>query len=116
MAMEADSSFSLYPSSEDEYLEQLRAAVRPGDVEERSLKKRKRVAEPNSPVLAVQPQVVQVQEQDDVYGPMRFGDFGEYMRHKRAKLQIQDADLRDKKLEFSDKPKIFKGLAIYVSS
>ncbi|KAI0263775.1 hypothetical protein BC834DRAFT_971141 [Gloeopeniophorella convolvens] len=31
--------------------------------------------------------------ESDTYGASRFGEFGEYMRRKRAKLQIQNADM-----------------------
>lgn len=49
-------------------------------------------------------------EDDDsgVYGASHFGRWDEYMRRKRAKLQIQNASL-DK-----DEGGIFKGLSIYV--
>lgn len=43
-----------------------------------------------------------------VYGAAHFGDFGEYMSRKRAKLQIQNAQLD------SDASLIFQGLSIYV--
>ena len=49
----------------------------------------------------------------DTYDSSTFGGFGDYMRRKRAKLQIQNIEnnntLKDAK------PPIFKGLAIYVS-
>lgn len=46
------------------------------------------------------------------YGASRFGEFGEYMSRKRAKLQIQNAEMdRD---EREGTPRIFKGLQIYV--
>jgi DNA repair protein REV1 len=50
----------------------------------------------------------------DVYGASRFGHFGEYMRRKRAKLQIQNTHLQ-RTDEDSKKSAIFRGLAIYVS-
>ena len=50
---------------------------------------------------------------DDIYGAAHFGDFREYMRRKRAKLQIQNAAIS----QTGDglKSQIFKGIAIYVS-
>lgn len=45
-----------------------------------------------------------------VYGAAHFGNFGEYMNRKRAKLQIQNNDI-DHGVK-----KIFEGLAIYVST
>ncbi|KAH9484056.1 DNA repair protein rev1 [Psilocybe cubensis] len=53
---------------------------------------------------------VQIPSEDEVYGPAHFGDFGEYMRRKRAKLQIQNSDLAQ-----SRESGIFKGLSIYVN-
>ncbi|KAG6877401.1 hypothetical protein C0992_010044 [Termitomyces sp. T32_za158] len=47
---------------------------------------------------------------EEVYGQSHFGDFGEYMRRKRAKLQIQNADIEQE--TGSD---LFRGLAIYAS-
>ncbi|KAG6898612.1 hypothetical protein C0993_005696, partial [Termitomyces sp. T159_Od127] len=47
---------------------------------------------------------------EDVYGQSHFGEFGEYMRRKRAKLQIQNADI-----DQETGSHLFKGLAIYAS-
>ncbi|KAF8126591.1 hypothetical protein EV363DRAFT_1348030 [Boletus edulis] len=53
-------------------------------------------------------------EQDEsVYGASRFGHFGEYMRRKRAKLQIQNASM-DTEGSGEEKSNIFKGISIYV--
>lgn len=46
------------------------------------------------------------------YGASRFGEFGEYMARKRAKLQIQNAEMDTD--EENGTPRIFKGLQIYV--
>ena len=46
----------------------------------------------------------------DTYAASRFGHFGEYMRRKRAKLQIQNAHWEDQ----DHCKQIFRGLAIYV--
>lgn len=46
----------------------------------------------------------------DVYGASKFGDFGQYMARKRAKLQIQNAELQDT----GTSNKIFSGVQIYV--
>jgi DNA repair protein REV1 len=52
----------------------------------------------------------------DIYGPSRFGEFGEYMRRKRAKLQIQNTQFDSEgNSDADDKSRIFRGLAIYVS-
>ncbi|KAF9234509.1 hypothetical protein BU15DRAFT_89977 [Melanogaster broomeanus] len=54
-----------------------------------------------------------LEHNDEIYGASRFGDFGEYMRRKRAKLQIQNADLETDSNE--EKSNIFKGLSVYVN-
>jgi DNA repair protein REV1 len=54
-----------------------------------------------------------IPQDEDIYGASRFGGYGEYMRRKRAKLQIQNTALRDSN-ESSDSG-IFRGLSIYVS-
>lgn len=48
-------------------------------------------------------------EDDEIYGASHFGQFGEYMRRKRAKLQIQNAVLAQ-----TEDSGIFRGLSIYV--
>ncbi|PVG02317.1 DNA repair protein [Serendipita vermifera] len=48
-------------------------------------------------------------DKNDIYGASTFGDWGEYMARKRAKLQIQNKDL----LETGSG--IFKGIEIYVN-
>lgn len=52
-------------------------------------------------------------EDEDTYGASRFGGFGDYMRRKRAKLQIQNADMVEGSKD-SVKSQIFEGLSIYV--
>ncbi len=47
------------------------------------------------------------------YGASRFGEFGEYMSRKRAKLQLQNAEM-DVDEDDADRSKIFRGLQIYV--
>lgn len=52
------------------------------------------------------------------YGAAHFGDFGEYMSRKRAKLQLQNVELDDADEDEASaevrRRQIFKGLAIYV--
>jgi DNA repair protein REV1 len=50
----------------------------------------------------------------DTYGASRFGGFGEYMRRKRAKLQIQNAEMGDTPDASTSKSKLFNGLSIHV--
>ena len=54
--------------------------------------------------------------QSHTYGASSFGNWGEYMARKRAKLQIQNAEM-DESSESGDRPlsRIFRGLQIYVS-
>jgi len=46
-----------------------------------------------------------------MYEPVGFGEFGAYMRNKRAKLQVQNKDLVE---QAKGLPQIFRGLHIYV--
>jgi DNA repair protein REV1 len=48
-------------------------------------------------------------EDDEIYGASHFGQFGQYMRRKRAKLQIQNAILAQ-----TEDSGIFRSLSIYV--
>ena len=50
----------------------------------------------------------------DTYGASRFGGFGEYMRRKRAKLQIQNVEIGDTPDAGTSKSKLFNGLSIHV--
>ena len=51
----------------------------------------------------------------DTYGASRFGDFGEYMRRKRAKLQIQNAEMGSSTpIVIAPTSKLFSGLSIHV--
>lgn len=47
------------------------------------------------------------------YGAARFGELGEYMTRKRAKLQLQNAEM-DVDEDEADRSKIFRDLQIYV--
>ncbi|KAF9453668.1 DNA repair protein [Macrolepiota fuliginosa MF-IS2] len=65
----------------------------------------------------VEPEPETVHPQDEtVYGSSHFGQFGEYMRRKRAKLQIQNQALEDKTGRREVRSGgIFEGIAIYVN-
>lgn len=52
----------------------------------------------------------------DTYGASRFGEFGEYMRRKRAKLQIQNAEIGDSQRGKAPGSELFKGLSIHVGT
>ncbi|KAH9842469.1 DNA repair protein [Rhodofomes roseus] len=47
------------------------------------------------------------------YGAARFGEFGEYMARKRAKLQVQNAEMDTDEADAT--LRIFKGLQIYIN-
>ncbi|KAH9171433.1 DNA repair protein [Lactarius sanguifluus] len=51
----------------------------------------------------------------DTYGASRFGEFGEYMRRKRAKLQIQNAEMGDTPRGETSGSQLFKGLSIHIN-
>ncbi|KAH9039423.1 hypothetical protein EDB84DRAFT_1397049 [Lactarius hengduanensis] len=51
----------------------------------------------------------------DTYGASRFGEFGEYMRRKRAKLQIQNAEMGDAPRGEASGSQLFKGLSIHIN-
>ena len=52
----------------------------------------------------------------DTYGASRFGGFGEYMRRKRAKLQVQNAEMGGSTpVVIAPTNKLFSGLSIHVS-
>jgi hypothetical protein len=51
---------------------------------------------------------------EETYGASTFGGFAQYMRRKRAKLQIQNAQMDDTVEKSSEKSRIFQGIAIYV--
>ncbi|KAG0706469.1 hypothetical protein DFH29DRAFT_798311 [Suillus ampliporus] len=54
------------------------------------------------------------EDNPEIYGASRFGHFGEYMHRKRAKLQIQNANI-DASQDIGAKSKIFSGLSIYIN-
>lgn len=52
----------------------------------------------------------------DTYGASRFGGFGEYMRRKRAKLQVQNAEMGGStSVVIAPTNQLFSGLSIHVS-
>ncbi|KAH8833580.1 hypothetical protein DL96DRAFT_1456120 [Flagelloscypha sp. PMI_526] len=70
--------------------------------------KRKRSDSPDIPDYVHRPALVD--DPDDIYGRAHFGNFGEYMRRKRAKLQIQNSQLVGTPLS-----SIFHGVSIYIN-
>ncbi|KAI0738017.1 DNA repair protein [Daedaleopsis nitida] len=52
---------------------------------------------------------------DHTYGASRFGEFGEYMTRKRAKLQVQNAHIEDGDDDETSGSRIFQGIQIYIN-
>lgn len=50
----------------------------------------------------------------ETYGASKFGDWGQYMSRKRAKLQVQNTEIDEDSEEVVQKSRIFRGLEIYV--
>ncbi|KAH7911901.1 hypothetical protein BJ138DRAFT_1125667 [Hygrophoropsis aurantiaca] len=83
----------------------------------------KRGRSPNqSPVPSPPPVVTSVSKDGNslendaaIYGASSFGGFGEYMRRKRAKLQIQNQNLDVAQPHSTNNSNIFQGLAIYIN-
>ncbi|KAJ7118629.1 hypothetical protein C8R43DRAFT_1099174 [Mycena crocata] len=107
---------SQYFDNEDPaFLDALNTTVLPGDVQssEGSDSDSSEDLEPPPPAqvslkrrLEAEPDVVD----EAIYGASRFGEFGEYMQRKRAKLQIQNSEITA-----APTSQIFKGLAVYVN-
>jgi DNA repair protein REV1 len=53
-------------------------------------------------------------EDEETYGASSFGGYGQYMRRKRAKLQIQNAQIDSADETLQNKSRIFREIAIYV--
>lgn len=127
--MVSQSNSSDYFEDEDsQFLEALGTAILPGDLlKEDESEEPQELAVPPPSQLSVKRQHSHIssneEENDlelnvtvnDTYGASRFGGFGEYMRRKRAKLQIQNAELEPTTTIGGAKSQIFKGIAIYVS-
>ena len=99
--------YTIPPAEVDAITEESSQEPEPPPATQPSLKRRRLEAFEERERLAANPQ------DDDIYGASRFGGFGEYMRRKRAKLQIQN-DALHQPTDVSGNG-IFKGLAIYVS-
>ncbi|KAF8955572.1 hypothetical protein BDZ97DRAFT_279612 [Flammula alnicola] len=132
-------SSEYYDEDDSQFLEALGTAILPGDLPLESVNHESGIEPDNSPMSEeleppppTQPslkrprspdpeeldsQRVAVAAGDDIYGASSFGGFGEYMSRKRAKLQIQNAQMAQFAEEGSEgaKTQIFTGLAIYIN-
>lgn len=123
-------SSDYYGDEDSQFLEALGTAVLPGDITEeheaRTKSEKSESSQELEPPPSTQPSLKRkwedveddqhikrdhVEVQDDTYGATRFGDFGDYMRKKRAKLQIQNSEIGQE----GAKSDIFTGISIYVS-
>ena len=119
------SNSSAYFSSQDsEFLEALAKTTLPGDIgyteqidltgDSRKDIKKEGTREltpppPNQQVLYISSKRKHEDQgyDDEIYGAASFGDFGQYMKRKRAKLQIQNNSI-------AGDEGIFTGISIYV--
>ncbi|KAJ3904659.1 hypothetical protein F5879DRAFT_801264 [Lentinula edodes] len=130
-APSGSNSTDYFSSQDSDFLEALAQAILPGDIGYDSqlnspeLRRNEEVDEirefspppPNQQALKVplkrklEDEVHQHDkdtQNEEIYGAARFGDFGQYMRRKRAKLQIQNKDI-------AGKAGIFHGISIYIN-
>ena len=123
-APSGSASSDLFQSDDTDFLEALRTTVLPGDLPQHKADKidtaplsqfQAPSKRPRSPTPNIDHCSADESGADlDVYAPSRFGQFGEYMRRKRAKLQIQNVQLEKVGDRGATKGQIFRGLAIYV--
>lgn len=120
----SQNSSDYFEDESSQFLEALQVAVLPGDVESKpkdlpseapSKDEDSDESEDLEPPPSTQPSLKRrlyepEDDRNDIYGAAHFGEFGEYMRRKRAKLQIQNEGLK----EPGSQSEIFKGLSIYV--
>ncbi|KNZ57145.1 hypothetical protein VP01_222g4 [Puccinia sorghi] len=55
-----------------------------------------------------------INQTDQAYEPIQFGEISKYMTNKRKKLKLQESALRETEPENSTRPQIFSGLVIHV--
>ena len=118
-------SSDYFEPDDPEFIQALQDAVLPGDVnaaesnvtrtpESRATLKRSRSPSEEAAFHRVPAgERGETGDEDDTYGRSHFGAWGEYMRRKRAKLQIQN----NAQLEGEDdleRSRIFEGVSIYV--
>ncbi|KAG2107956.1 uncharacterized protein F5147DRAFT_577321 [Suillus discolor] len=115
-------SSDLFGPDDPEFLEALRNAVLPGDQitapspDTESLSRKRHHDESDEQQVettshgTLTHRLRDTEDDPEIYGASRFGHFGEYMHRKRAKLQIQNADLG-----VGTTTKTFSGLSIYIN-
>jgi hypothetical protein len=134
----SSTSSDYFEPEDPAFNEALQMAVLPGDAEdvrhgpadredyadppqtERTLKRSHSMVEDSDESLSYHHLIPLEERQDlsdedpETYGASSFGGFGQYMRRKRAKLQIQNAQMDDTNDNLPEKSRIFQGIAIYV--
>ncbi|KAG2047727.1 DNA repair protein [Suillus hirtellus] len=115
-------SSDLFGPDDPEFLEALRNAVLPGDqitapsADTESLSRKRHRDEIDEQQVettshgTLTHRLRDTEDDPEIYGASRFGHFGEYMHRKRAKLQIQNADIG-----VGTTTKMFSGLSIYIN-
>ncbi|KAG1868894.1 hypothetical protein C8R48DRAFT_747200 [Suillus tomentosus] len=115
-------SSDLFGPDDPEFLEALRNAVLPGDqitapsADTESLSRKRHRDESDEQQVettshgTLTHRLRDTEDDPEIYGASRFGHYGEYMHRKRAKLQIQNADIG-----VGTTTKIFSGLSIYIN-
>lgn len=122
-AASGSNSSDYFDQYEPEFLDSLQNTVLPGDLPASSPESESESEEELEPPPPSQPGLKrrhrenedQYKKDDEVYGPSHFGDFGEYMRRKRAKLQIQNTEMAESDSKPTENNAFFRGLSIYVS-
>ncbi len=127
--MSQSNSSDYYQDDDSQFLEALGKAVLAGDLPQEVEAERTTFQEFELPPATQKRKWIDVQEEvtildssppdgkaadHDTYRASRFGGFGEYMRRKRAKLQIQNSEIAGNSNERLN-DQIFKGLSVYVS-
>lgn len=117
--LEPSSSSDYFELDDPDFLDALQTTVLPGDIEPHSVDKPP-LKDPDtnhqSSLKRLRSEIESHDDSDDTYGSSRFGEFGEYMQRKRAKLQIQNEQLGTPAGNIGgNASRIFSGLAIYVS-
>jgi len=129
--MSQSNSSDYYQDDDSQFLEALGKAVLAGDLPQEVDEEPERTTsqEFELPPATQKRKWIDVQEEDtipdstppagqaaddDTYRASRFEGFGDYMRRKRAKLQIQNSEIAGESYERLNN-QIFKGLSIYVS-
>ncbi|KAJ3765498.1 hypothetical protein FB446DRAFT_794993 [Lentinula raphanica] len=118
LATPSGSNPSDYFSSQDsDFLDALAKTTLPGDIgfteqqdhDQEDAEEIREFSPPPPNQMALKVSLKRKPEDDaDVYGAARFGDFGQYMKRKRAKLQIQNKDIEGS-------GSLFHGISIYIN-